>query len=104
MSPCIRSPRLRHFLCQVSSAIFLRQAKAKLRKVSSAYHGMWIVLLGVIVLVSTVAVRFIPSAARIVRVPAAVFVAAEASFIPDGWRRLGQGSSWSFSPSRAGSP
>ena len=56
-----------------------------------------IVLLGVIVLASTVAVRFIPSAARIVGALAAVFVAAEASFIAlDGWRRPWAGLLGSF--------
>lgn len=56
-----------------------------------------IFLLAVIVLASAVAVRFIPAAARIAGALAAVFVAAEASFIAlDGWRRPWAGLLGSF--------
>ncbi len=50
-------------------------------------------LLGALVLVTALAVRFVPPAARIIGALAAVFVVTEASFLAlDGWRAHGQGS------------
>jgi hypothetical protein len=54
-------------------------------------------LLGAVVLVTALAVRFVPPAARIIGALAAVFVVAEASFLAlDGWRRPWAGLVGSF--------
>jgi len=54
-------------------------------------------LLGALVLVTALAVRFVPPAARIIGALAAVFVVTEASFLAlDGWRRPWAGLVGSF--------
>ncbi|MBL3540173.1 DUF5693 family protein [Aminivibrio sp.] len=73
------------------------------RERSGRVSGKGALLLGGVVLVTAVAVRFVPPAAKIIGALAAVFVVTEASFLAlDGWRRPWAGLVGSFLFAAAG--